>query len=371
MARKFLFIVAGLVVLVLAGLLAMRLFADDLTRMAFVPDTAFKPQQAVAENAYSGMDMWISRPGIGAGDPARWAPEGVPKTADPLPVAVFFVHPTSYLEKGEWNAPLDEPVSRNRARLFVHAMASPFNSSADIWAPRYRQAAFGAFLTDAPQAQQALDLAYGDVRMAFKQFIETVAPNTPIVLAGHSQGGYHLRRLLRDEVAGKPVAARIAAAYVIGWPVSLDHDLPEMGLPACTSADQPGCITSWLSFAEPADNRMLLEGYWSKSGLDGQPLKDSPFLCSNPLTGMTSGTAAASANLGTLVPGDNLDTGKLVPGMVPARCGSDGFLYIGAPPEMGKYVLPGNNYHVYDIMLFWRNLREDFAHRVTAWKPRP
>ena len=33
-----------------------------------------------------------------------------------------------------------------RTRLFVQSQASTFNASGDVWAPRYRQAAFGAFL---------------------------------------------------------------------------------------------------------------------------------------------------------------------------------------------------------------------------------
>lgn len=40
---------------------------------------------------------------------------------------------------------------------------------------------------------------------------------------------------------------------------------------------------------------------------------------------------------------------------------------IGSPPDLGPFVLPGNNYHVYDIPLFWTNLREDVARRVRAW----
>ena len=34
---------------------------------------------------------------------------------------------------------------------------------------------------------------------------------------------------------------------------------------------------------------------------------------------------------------------------------------------MGSAVLPGNNYHVYDIPLFWQNLRSDVERRVSAW----
>ena len=90
-------------------------------------------------------------------------------------------------------------------------------------------------------------------------------------------------------------------------------------------------------------------------------------LCTNPLTGREGGEAPASANLGTLIPDALFKTGKLEPRLVPARCGPDGLLYIGPPPKLGPFVLPGNNFHVYDIPLFWGNLRGDFARRTAAW----
>lgn len=375
MARKFLYLIAACVVLVIAGLLALRFWAEDLTKLAFVPTAEFTPQPPLRANIYANPDMWISRPGLGEKDPARWSPPELKEQENPqgdsLPAAVFFIHPTSYFEKKHWNAPLDDKVSRERADLLVQGMASPFNRSPDIWIPRYRQAALGAFLTDAPQGGQALDAAYQDLLEAFDYFVATVDKSVPIVLAGHSQGAYHLKALLRDRVAGTPLAKRIAAVYAIGWPISLDHDLPSMGLPACTAPDQAGCVVSWLSFAEPADSEMILAGYARRPGLDGEQLAGTAFLCTNPLTGTAGGEAGAKANLGTLVPDVRARTGKLVPGMVPARCGKDGFLYIGEPPEIGAFVLPGNNYHLYDIPLFWANLRADFEKRVQAWQPAP
>lgn len=369
MARKFLYVIAALVVLVLAALLALRFWAGELSALAFVPTAEFAPQPHLPANAYDEPAMWISRPGLGDNDPARWLPEGFTPDGEKLDAAVFFIHPTSYLDKERWNAPLDDPGSRELATTFVRGMASPFNASEQLWAPRYRQATFGAFLTDAPQARQALDLAYEDVREAFDRFAASVDPDRPIVLAGHSQGAYLLRRLMKERVAGTPLAGRIAAVYAIGWPVSLEHDLPAMGLPACTGPDQPGCIVSWASFAEPAEPALFLEGYAHRHGIDGKLLDGSRFLCSNPLTGRAGGTADAGANLGTLIPDLENQSGRLVPGMVPARCDDRGLLLIGEPPDLGPYVLPGNNYHVYDIVLFWRNLREDVARRVKAWQP--
>lgn len=386
MARKFLYIIAALVVLVIAVLFALRFWAEDLTEMAFVPRAEFQAQPPLAPNVYDDPAMWLARPGLGARDFSRWLPQGYtdPERNAGLPAeraaAVFFVHPTSYLANDKWNGPLDDRESRERAGLFVKAMASPFNRSIDLWAPRYRQAAFGAFLTDAPEATRALDLAYGDVLQAFDYFLETVDKNRPIVLAGHSQGAYLLTRLLRERVAGKPLARRIVAAYAIGWPVSPKRDLPAMGLPACAAPAQTGCLVSWLSFAEPADTGMVLKAYARHhllgeapvSAAASNPATEPPligdFLCTNPLTGTVGGAAKAKANLGTLVPSAKLKSGKLTPGMVPARCGPGGFLLIGEPPELGPFVLPGNNYHVYDIPLFWANLRADAARREQAWK---
>lgn len=379
MARKFLYFIAGATVLIIGLLFALRLWSEDLTELAFVPNVTFQPQPTMATNAWERPEMWISMPGM-KNDPAHYMPEGAPPLPEkPLSVAVFFIHPTSYIDRAAWNADLDDARSRERAALFVKGMATPFNASQEIWAPRYRQAAIGAFLTDDPQADKAIDLAYGDVLSAFDVFAAAVPAGQPIVLAGHSQGAFLLRRLLRDRIAGTPLAGRIAAAYVIGWPVSIDHDLPLMGLPACDAGDQPGCVISWLSVADPAGTGQLTKAYMRRRGLDGQPLGaaqpdgsmvQSPFLCTNPLTGTRGGKADANANLGTLVPDFSTQTGTLVSGIVPAQCGPDDFLHIGPAPDLdlGPFVLPENNYHLYDVTLFWGNLRADFERRVAAWR---
>ena len=46
--------------------------------------------------------------------------------------------------------------------------------------------------------------SYQDVRSAFLHFIETIDPNEPFVLASHSQGTFHLARLIDEEVDGTP-----------------------------------------------------------------------------------------------------------------------------------------------------------------------
>ena len=365
MARKFLYVVVFLVVLVLAGAVAYRIWGVELIRFATVPGEAFRAQAAVQRNVYDKPAMWLARPDI-PGNPALWTPAGYRPAPKGRGAAIFFIHPTSYLSRAHWNAPLDDAEANDRAALFLRGQASAFNAVGDIWAPRYRQATFGAFLTSAQDAQRALDLAYGDITVAFDAFLAQIGPDRPIILAGHSQGALHLTHLLRDRVADKPIAQRIVAAYVIGWPVSAKTDLPRMGFPQCTAAAQRGCILSWESFAAPADPALILDAYDATTGFDGQMRKGTPIVCTNPVTGTANASAPATANLGTLFPSSDLSTATIEAGRVPAACQGRGLLMIGDPPDVGSYVLPGNNYHVYDYSLFWANVRADAARRLAV-----
>ena len=348
--RKFLYFVAAMVVLVLAGAFVLRVYGEDLAEVVFVPDTEFQAQEVLEDSIYADIAMWYARPEIKKDNPALWLPQGFEPTEDGLKAsqraAIFFVHPTSFIDKEKWNAPLGDKESEDRAKIFLRGQASAFNQIGDIWAPRYRQATLGAFLTEKKEGQQALDAAYQDVLMAFDYFIREVADDRPIILAGHSQGSLHLTNLLKDRVAGTPLANRIVAAYIVGWPVSVEADVPAMGLNICETAKQYNCLLSWESFAEPADYSRIIKVYDTTIGFNGEPRKGTNLLCTNPINGDTNSESTAEKNLGTLVPNDELDDATLIKGAVPARCDDRGFLLIGDPPDMGPYALPGNNYHV-------------------------
>lgn len=390
MARKFLYFIAICIMLVFAVFIALRLFSLELSQTAFVPTAAFEEQVAAAPNAYADPAMWFVRPGL-TDNPASWLPadlrpdaekrggplaaqaaepEALAKPLPPLPAtAVFFVHPTSFMDRARWNAPLDDRDANHRTNIYLRGLASAFNGAGTIWAPRYRQATLGAFLADdRVTAGKAIDAAYLDVELAFDQMLKEIPKEQPILLVGHSQGALHLTRLLKERVAGQPLAKRIAAAYVVGWPVSIDTDLPALGLPACTAPDQSGCILSWVSFAEPADPEFVMTAYDASVGFDGRPRQGTRMLCTNPLTGTIDATADAAANLGTLKPDSEFKEAELLVGTVPARCDDKlGLLLIGEPINIGRYVLPGNNYHVYDIPLFWMNVRADVDRRLRAF----
>jgi hypothetical protein len=369
LARRFLWVVAGMVILVLAGALGYRLFERQLMKAAMVPTAEFREMPMPKGPTYEDASLWISRPDI-PNHPALWLPTGfaAPEPKEPAKASVFFIHPTSYLNRSSWNAPVDEMESQLRARLFVRHQASVFNGIADIWAPKYRQATFGAFLTTEEDALKALDFAYRDIAAAFDAFLAQAPKERPIILAGHSQGSLHLTRLLRERVAGKPLAKRIAAAYVVGWPISATADLELLGLPACETAGQGGCILSWQTFGEPADPKMVTDVYDASVAPNGKPRAGSPMLCVNPLTGNKGDEALATANIGTIIPNATLTEGELRAPGVPARCGVNGFLLIGEDvPDLPPYVLPGKNYHVFDYALFWANVRADAEARLKSF----
>jgi hypothetical protein len=363
-ARRFLWVIAILTMIVIAAALAYRLFGDRLMQWALVPGVEFTTPPVSETPDYDKLASWAAHPGLPK-DPARWAPEGF--SAAPRPgAAVFFVAPTVLTDRSKWNAALsDEP---ERMDAYLRNQASIFNSVAAIWAPRYRQATYGAFLTQKPDAQKALDLAYADVLAAFDAFVAAQPKDTPLILAGHSQGSLHLLRLLKERVAGTPLAARIVAVYVPGWPISVTADLPALGLPACHIADETGCILSWQSFAEPAEYKAVRDAFDRGQGLAGLPRLGTAMLCVNPIEGVETTTAAPpNANFGALVPVEG--GGTLRPKTIGATCTSTGILTIGAPPPgFEAFVLPGNNYHVFDFPLFWANLRADAERRVDRFR---
>lgn len=365
-ARRFLYVIAGLIMLTLAAAIGWNLFQDQLMRVAFVPGGPFTMPPPNTAPDYGLPGGWMSRPGI-ANDPSRWTPMGFAPAAQPK-VAVFYVHPTTYLGRDRWNAPTSDVEANDRQRLFTMSQAGAFNNVGTVWAPRYRQAVLGSFLSSQgnnEDAEKAIAFAYTDVERAFDAFLGAIPKTQPIILAGHSQGALHVMHLMTRRVAGQPVAKRIIAAYIVGWPISIAHDLPALGLPACQAPGQSGCILSWQSFADPADPHQVLDLYDHSTGLDGKSRQGSAMLCVNPLTGAPGTAALPSANRGSLVPSEGLTAGTIERGKIGARCVGQGWLSIGpAPPGYSAYILPGNNYHVFDYGMFWANIRADAEART-------
>lgn len=364
-ARRFLGCVFVLILLCVAGGFLIYQFGQQVLVKQATPQGHFQaPTKGKPD--YSKPENWIAREDL-ADDPSHWRPANdnpvEPIAAD---ARVFYIHPTTFLRRDAWNAPLlPDAETETRSRLFVQSQASAFSQDAVVWAPRYRQAAFGAFLLKSRDAHDALDLAYSDVLAAFDEFLKQ-NPSGPIILAGHSQGALHLSRLLRDRAP--KLKGRLVAAYVVGWPLSTTADLPAMKLAACATPDQTGCVLSWQSFKQPANPGIILDAWEGTAGPTGVKRERKDMLCVNPLTGTKDGTASPQANPGTLVPNGSLTSAHLEAGAVGAHCDNGLLLLDGEIPALGSFALPGNNYHVYDFALFWGAIRNDAERRLKAWR---
>jgi hypothetical protein len=368
-ARRFLIAIFVMTLLVVAGAFAIFQWGGRMLVSQATPKGHFQAAAAGAGPDYALISNWLDHPDLRR-SPSLWRPDNDEPPPDAeAQAAIFYVHPTTYLERDRWNAPICDGEecgeAGRKAEIFVQSQASAFSGLGPVWAPRYRQAAFGAFLLKSDDANKALDLAYADVGAAFDEFLRR-NPQGPVILAGHSQGSLHLLRLLADRKDA--LKGRLVAAYVVGWPVGIQSDLPATGLGPCQEPAQAGCVLSWQSFAEPA-NPSLIAGAWvGTRGLAGIKHVRDDMLCVDPVSGLMNGKSQPADNPGTLVPSLDMATASLAAGQVGARC-DHGFLMIGgAVPAMGPYVLPGNNYHVYDYALFWGAVRRDAARRLAAWR---
>jgi len=122
-----------------------------------------------------------------------------------------------------------------------------------------------------------------------------------------------------------------------------------------------------MSFGDPANPDLVLDPYEHSSGFSGAKHRSEDLLCVNPISGTQNGVAPAESNPGTLVPTANLLSANVISGAVGAHCEKGLLILDGRIPPLGPYVMPGNNYHVYDYALFWGAIRRDAERRLAAW----
>lgn len=369
-AAIFLWIVAAAIVLVLAFFLWIQSDPVRALRIAFTPS---EPFSAISDQPldYSDDANWAALPDRNTYANAH--PEGEVSIAVVPDVDVFFVHPTTYLSSDTWNAPLDAEDANLRIEKRVLKMqASAYNLAGKVYAPRYRQATFGAFFDEEGDGLQALVYAYTDLQKAFDQFVAERNEGRPFILAGHSQGSLHLLALLQQRVAGTPLADRMIATYIIGWPVSLEADLgPMAGINACESATDTQCVVSYQTFGRDGDTAGIQGYFQSTTSLAGVPRAGTKMLCTNPLTWTIDGTATAEANVGAQarVP-DDQQLAAPIKSFSGASCDANGFLVLDTEPGEAwqEFKMSGENYHVYDYHMFYGNIRQNAASRIAAWK---
>lgn len=262
------------------------------------------------------------------------------------PVDVFFVHPTLFFGKGKagWNATLEDEAENAKVdRSTILFQASAFNGAGKIYAPRYRQANYRSFFSeDSTSSRQALDLAYSDVKSAFEYYLKHYNQNRPIIIAGHSQGTIHAKRLLKEFFDDKPLGRRLVVAYLIGWPIQKEAF---QQLKPCETPEQTGCFCTWRSFKY---------GHHPKDILLGDSIA-----VTNPLTWKMDGNYAdKTLNEGMIAK----KFGPVLPKRADAHA-VNGILWVHKPKFPGSFFFRRKNYHIADYNLFYMNIRSDAKRR--------
>lgn len=337
------------------------------------PPPAFDSQPQPAAPDYTQDSAWAALPGIAG--PAQTVPQGREAAIGMQGIDVFYVHPTTYRTPERWNAdPSDPKVNAWTDASVIARQAAVFNACCNVFAPRYRQASFLATRDRFMEGDggKAYALAYADVLAAFDQWQASRNAGRPFILAGHSQGGEMLMRLLADRIDGKPLQQRMIAAYAIGIDFSVGYFGTRYAtLKPCDTPVQTGCVASWNAVTPEADLK-LLGGFAGARFVHGHGKEDGREpLCINPLTFDRAKPAAErSASMGA-VPGEPGEgpVRAPVPGKVSARCDS-GFLVVDADPALELTALPGGSLHYHEYGLFYADIQANADRRIRAWRKR-
>jgi pimeloyl-ACP methyl ester carboxylesterase len=185
-------------------------------------------------------------------------------------VDCFYVYPT-VSDQARTNATLRiDPAERSIA-LYGAARYSP---QCRVFAPMYRQVTIGALVTGTPVNN---DLAYSDVLRAWRTYLRKYNHGRGVVLIGHSQGTWVLRRLIREQIDPSPAARRrIVSAILLGGNVAVAQGQDIGGdfqqVPACRSPSQIGCAIAFSTFNAPVPANALF----------GRATGGLQVLCNNP-----------------------------------------------------------------------------------------
>ena len=361
------------------------------------------PAASTAPNDYGAKESWLCWPGRAdacAVDQTATVVQADGKTsvetfkpATAPAYDCFYVYPTVSTDPtGNSDMSIDDAE-----RSVVEQQLARFAGQCRVFAPMYRQvtlAALRAVMAGQPSPANGL-LAFGDVRDAWNWYLAHENKGRGVVLIGHSQGSRMLLDLIRTEIDGKPAQKQMISALILGMntPVA---DGKFGSIPLCASADQAGCLVTYVSFREtsppPANSRFgktdeqgrragcvnpaaLLAG---KASTDEAPLHAylgvRPFLSSLPPKPFAAGVTVSTSFVS-------------LPGLLSARCVSEGdFTYLAvkvnadpADPRTdeitGDIVVAGNvlkdwGLHLIDVNLEMGDLNALVARQAKAYAGR-
>ena len=378
---------------------------DSTTSLATLPssappDSTAPPPTSIAptvtslaappyvSETYRDVANWICRADIAdtCDDPApltEVAADGT-LTVEPYeidvnsPLDCFYVYPT-VSEDATLNSDLIPGSEIGATRL----QAGPYNQVCKVYAPVYRSVtAAGLFGSTPGNFAEGWDLAYQDVLDAWRHYLANDNHGRPVVILAHSQGSFHVVRLLREEIDPKAEQrALIASAIIAGtsFQVAQGQDVggDTQNMPLCHAIGQVGCVITFQTYRDSAPPQ--------PGALFGAPQGSTASACVNPasLSG-GPGLLEAAVPAGPWVFADPADAASIttpvvgVPGLITGECKvKDGYSYLAItinadPSDPRADDIPGDGapnwgLHTLDLSITQESLIELVRNQATAY----
>jgi len=294
---------------------------------------------------YDKNESWACLPGKYPSSLVRITEKYSHKEAD-----VFYLYPTLLLDKKDeaWNANIWTSDFRNKViNKAVFYQASSWVKSGNLYVPFYRQAHYRIFddrYTN--QGEKSWEIAYNDIKRSFKYYLKNFNKGKPIIIASHSQGSLHARRLIQEFFDGKPLQKQLVAAYLIGTSIrSSDFK----NIKSMKNESEIGGFVSWNSYKY---------GKYPKK-------YDSWFkgcVTTNPITWNDQNVGNISFHKGVFH-----EDNKIYPKSVSVKV-IDGILWTTLPKIPKRLFMSYvKSYHFADINLFWKDIEQNSILRVNNW----
>ena len=186
----------------------------------------------------------------------------------------FYVYPTVSDQKRPQATQVVDDVLRSIALY----QAARYSRDCRVFAPVYRQVTIQGLVQPGTVTTEMREQGYDDVVEAWRAYLRRFNHGRGVVLIGHSQGTYVLRRLIREEIDPKASARRrLVSAVLLGGNVTVRKGSDRGGdfkrVRACRRAGQTGCVIAFSAFNGPVPANALF-GRTPEPGLE--------ILCTNP-----------------------------------------------------------------------------------------
>jgi hypothetical protein len=344
------------------------------------------PLRAAQPTDYTKSENWLCRPGrtdacSGTLTATVIAADGTHtqnnyQANKDAPIDCFYVYPTVSREQSANSDMAGGPEEERAAKL----QFASFRRVCQLYAPLYRQVTREGLRRDfhGDDGRGSIALAYDDVLAAWRSYVARDNHGRGVVLIGHSQGAGLLRRLVAEEIDGKPEQARLVSAILLG----ADVEVPQgrvvgdafKHIPLCETRRQAGCVVAYSSYlaAQPPGPDAVFGGNLHTGSVDA---------CVNPgdLTdgGVLQPELPAVGKVAQILGTTFVEN----PGLLHAKCAeAAGHSYLaisvgeGAESQIvsaalmrAQANLPGWGLHILDVNLALGNLIDLVSDQAKAW----